>query len=132
VALTSVASESRRSRTHPSYPNTEATMRAVRPSSWHTRHTGAIIKGQRTRDEWASTRGCGARARARRDEDAGAKLVGSAARWLSQCRLSCGETAPCRAGTASSARATKPPEAATTQAPTRGTCGGAQNQNCAS
>jgi hypothetical protein len=41
-------------------------MRAVRPSSWHTRHTGAIIKGQRTRDEWASTRGCGARARARR------------------------------------------------------------------
>jgi len=47
VALTSIASESRRRRTHPSYPNTEATMRAVRPSSWHTRHTGAIIKGQR-------------------------------------------------------------------------------------
>ena len=44
VALTSIASDSRRSRTHPSCPYNEAVIRAVRPYSWT--HTRATMKGQ--------------------------------------------------------------------------------------
>ena len=44
VALTSIASDSRRSRTHLSCPYNEAVIRAVRPYAWT--HIRAIIKGQ--------------------------------------------------------------------------------------
>jgi len=55
VALTSMASEARRSRTHPSCLSFVAFMRAVDPSSWT--HTRAILKGQRGETNGRARRG---------------------------------------------------------------------------
>ena len=67
--------------------------------------------------------------RAPYDEDACAKLGGSARRRQKASAVwAVGKRR--KAGAASAARATEATEAATTQAPTRGTCGGAP-QDCA-
>jgi hypothetical protein len=60
LALTSIASASRRRRTHPSCPLHEALIKAVVPLCGK-RCTRGVIECQSTRGAWASTRGCGAR-----------------------------------------------------------------------
>ena len=94
VALTSIASDSRRRRTHPSRPCVEAVIRAVYPN-WA--YTGDIkCHNARSVDEHAGVR------RATCDEDACAKLGGAAGRRHSQrrrapCSKLRGYLTPCRA-----------------------------------
>ena len=94
VALTSIASDSRRRRTHPSRPCVVAVIRAVHPN-WA--YTGDIkCHNARSVDEHAGVR------RATCDEDACAKLGGAAGRRHSQrrrapCSKLRGYLTPCRA-----------------------------------
>ena len=82
LALTSMASASRRRRTHPSCPNTEAIIKAVPPNCGQMQHTRRHRVPQSTRGAWASTRGCGARhaTRTRVPSSAGRRVAAQPAR----------------------------------------------------
>jgi len=91
LALTSMASASRRRRTHPSCPLYVAYSRAVIPFCGKC-STRGVIECQSTRGAWASTRGCGARhaTRTRVPSSAG-RRGGGAASAAARCTASSGE-----------------------------------------